>query len=263
MLNFDIAQELFNLYSPLKTNADLSDILSRVLDTNSSNNGTIIKPRELYNDIILKYYPNETSVKSSFINNILLKSKNHISIFELKVGESRADLCKINGTSIAYEIKTDLDNLLRLEKQLQDYLYVFEKVYVICSSSRSECVKDILPPECGLYDYRITKNGQYKFKAIKKASHSTSISPHNQLSILTKRELALHFKQNASLSREDMIQNIITNASKTTINSIFKKCMKLKYQKQWSFLENNYSQIYEIDYQWFYKNTISPSIIYQ
>lgn len=263
MISFNEAQKLFNLYSPLKTNTDLLKTLSNVLGVNYWNIDTNINPRKLYNDIILKYYPNETSIKSSFINNVLLKSNNHISIFELRVGKSRADLCKINGTSIAYEIKTDLDNLQRLKKQLQDYMNIFEKVYVICSTKRSEHVKDLLPPECGLYEYKITKNGQYRFRVVKDAIHSTSIMPLGQLNILTKRELVSHFKQDSSLSKEQMINNAMINTSASRINSVFKESMKQKYQKQWYFLKDNHSQIYDIDYQWFYKNTILPSIIYQ
>ena len=66
-----------------------------------------------------------------------MKGKSHVTIFELPVGSSRADLCKINGTSVAYEIKTDLDNFNRLEKQIEDleddisYFVVFIVVKVL------------------------------------------------------------------------------------------------------------------------------------
>ena len=59
---------------------------------------------KIYNRIILNYYPNEICIKSSFIKQILMNGKKHVTIFELPVGSSRADLCKINGESIAYEI---------------------------------------------------------------------------------------------------------------------------------------------------------------
>ena len=36
----------------------------------------------------------------------------------------------INGRGVVYEIKTDLDNLLRLENQIRDYYKVFSYVYV-------------------------------------------------------------------------------------------------------------------------------------
>lgn len=102
---------------------------------------------------MMQKYLNENAIKSSFINKVLLRGKSHVSIFELNVGSSRVYSCKINGTSIAYEIKTDLDNFNRLDKQLNDYLQAFEEVYVICSNNRVNKVKAIILEEVGIYAY--------------------------------------------------------------------------------------------------------------
>lgn len=259
-VTFEDAQKLFNMYSPLQTNSALSKNLKQVLNFDYLD---ILSPRAIYNEIILKHYPNETSIKSAFINNILLKSNNHISIFELKVGDSRVDLCKVNGCSIAFEIKTDLDNLQRLNKQLYNYSQIFEKVYVICSSNKTKQINNIIPSEYGIYEYGMSKNGQIKFKHIKESSLSNNINSIKQLEIMTKRELAYNFDVDISNSRNDNIQNIINIYNSKKINTIFKNCMKMKYRKQWLFLKENHNQIYDIDYQWFFKNTISPSLIYQ
>jgi hypothetical protein len=258
-VTFEDAQKLFNMYSPLQTNSVLIQNLKQVLNFDYHD---ILSPRAIYNEIILKHYPNETSIKSAFINNILLKSNNHISIFELKVGDSRVDLCKVNGCSTAFEIKTDLDNLQRLNKQLYDYSQIFEKVYVICSSNKTEQINNFIPSEYGIYEYRLLKNGQIKFKHIKESSLSNNINCIKQLEIMTKRELAYNFDVDISNSRDDNIQSIVNKYNSKKINTIFKNCMKMKYQKQWLFLKENHNQIYDIDYQWFFKNTISPSLIY-
>ena len=44
-----------------------------------------------------------------------------LALTELPVGDSKADFIMINGRGVVYEIKTDLDNLLRLENQIRDY----------------------------------------------------------------------------------------------------------------------------------------------
>lgn len=47
------------------------------------------------------------------------------------------------------------------------------------------------------------------------------------------------------------------------INRIFKQILKKRFEPQWTFLKKNHEYIYEIDYQWFYKNQIDPSRIYK
>lgn len=262
-IDFADAQKLYGSYSPLKTNFEIKQDLIDILGDSIQRNVNEVTARKICNDIVFKYYPNEISIKAAFTNQVLLKTRNHISVFELSVGGSRADICKINGTSIAYEIKTDLDNLSRLEKQLEDYLQVFEKVYVICSSSKVEKIAEFIPKTCGIYTYRLSKQGNYRFEIIKEATDSEILSSIKQLSILTKKEILTKFEIDSSLSKEVQIINIISKYDKSYVNEKFKTCMKEKYSKKWNFLKDNYKDILEIDYQWFFKYTIDPKIIYQ
>lgn len=262
-IEFQDAQKLFASYSPLKTDDDLVKELGYILGNNTKSLLAEYSPRQLCNDIVSKHYPNETSVKSAFTNEILMKTKNHISVFELSVGSSRADICKINGTSIAYEIKTDLDNLQRLNKQLTDYLQVFEKVYVICSEGKAEKIKEYMPLECGIYIYRITKYGKYKFEILKSADFSKNINSKKQLHILTKQELSWNFNIDKALTKDKQLEQIIKEYGSEKINEIFKICMKQKYKEKWNFLRERHKEIYDIDYQWFFKYTIEPNIIYK
>ncbi len=50
---------------------------------------------------------------------------------ELPVGRSIVDVAVFNGTSTAYEIKTEFDSDRRLSTQTPDYLRAFERVYVV------------------------------------------------------------------------------------------------------------------------------------
>lgn len=259
---FKIAQTLFSSYSTLKLNNILENNLADTLDATILNTYQNQNAREIYNEIILKYYPNELSVKANFINQILFKSNNHVTIFELPIGGSRIDLCKLNGSSIAYEIKTDLDNLSRLNKQLNDYLEIFEKVFVICSSNKLTEIEKQIIPTCGIYTYTISKNGNYKFELYKHANFSKNLNSKKQLDILRKQELIKNFTTNSLTLREDISLLILKEYSQKQINEIFKKVIKTRYKNQWDFLKNNRSLIYEIDYQWFFKNNINPSIIY-
>ena len=262
---FDICQQLYCDYNPLKQTKELYLSLINALHSYSMDTSLIKieNTRKILNENILKYYPNEISIKSSFINNVLFKNNNHITIFELNSGTSRVDLCKINGNSVAYEIKTDLDNLNRLDKQINDYLKLFEKVYVICSVNNVKNVMKKIPIECGIYSYHVTKTGRYIFKIEKEALLSPYIDSRKQLSLFTKLELSNFFNVHNLKKKEELINELTDNYDKVTINKAFKDNFKSKYKKNWNFLSENHSEILEIDYQWFFKNNINPNLIYK
>lgn len=262
ILTLKDAQILFSAYSPLQTNTVLKNTFLETVDTKYANTCNMDNIRKLYNSSILKYYPNEISVKASFINKVLFKTNNHVTIFELPVGNSRADLCKINGSSIAYEIKTDLDNLTRLNKQLDDYLKIFEKVFVICSINKLNSIEKQIIPSCGIYTYTISKNAIYSFQMYKNASLSQNIDTNKQLKILRKQELVNYFSLDPNLSKDNMISNILQSYPSNNINHLFKEIIKNRYRDQWLFLKNQHTNIFEIDYQWFFKNPINPQLIY-
>lgn len=61
---------------------------------------------------------------------------------ELPVGPSIVDLAVFNGTSTAYEIKTEFDSEKRLASQSSNYLKAFEQVYVVCHADMVDrCVR--------------------------------------------------------------------------------------------------------------------------
>ena len=260
---FKTAQQLYAQYSTLENVSILSNHLKSVIDNSFLSTVVDKDIHAIYNDIILKYYPNEICIKASFIKQVLMKGKSHVTIFELPVGSSRADLCKINGTSVAYEIKTDLDNFNRLEKQIEDYYKIFEEVYIICSESNMSNMFALIPDSCGLYSYKQTKSGKYIFKLQRTAKKVVNLDVDKQLQIIRKSEFYNFFKlSNEFTKKTDLIKYTKMHYDAETINNIFKKILKKRFEKQWTFLKKNHESIYEIDYQWFYKNQIEPSRIY-
>lgn len=261
---FKTAQQLYAQYSTLENISVLTNHLKSVIDSSFLSTMTDKNIHAIYNDIILKYYPNEICIKASFIKQVLMKGKSHVTIFELPVGSSRADLCKINGTSVAYEIKTDLDNFNRLEKQINDYYKIFEEVYIICSESNMSNILTVIPETCGLYSYKQTKSGKYTFKLQKSAMKISQFDTTKQLEIIRKAEFYQYFKIPTDVSKKcDLIEITKRFFDDETINKIFKQILKKRFENQWAFLKQNHENIYEIDYQWFYKNQIEPSRIYK
>lgn len=63
---------------------------------------------------------------------------------EVSVGKSKADIVVINGTTTVYEIKTELDNVTRLESQLDDYLMVFDRINILTCKEKLQSIERIL-----------------------------------------------------------------------------------------------------------------------
>ncbi|MBJ7882026.1 sce7726 family protein [Gelidibacter salicanalis] len=90
----------------------------------------------IYNSL-LKNYRNEYVYKNILTNKLLLKKyslKNTIALNEFNIGKSIADFVLLNGEARVYEIKTELDNLEKLDKQILDYCKFGDKVYIVTSS---------------------------------------------------------------------------------------------------------------------------------
>jgi hypothetical protein len=94
----------------------------------------------IYN-ALSKGYRNEYIYKNTFISKLLINTyglKDIIAINEFRVGNSIADLVMFNGTSKAFEIKTELDTNKRLNGQLDDYTKIFRESYIVTHESLSE-----------------------------------------------------------------------------------------------------------------------------
>lgn len=72
------------------------------------------------------------------------------AMFETRASNSRADLVILNGTSTAYEIKSDRDSLARLHDQLQNYRQLWAAVNVVTSPSQALSVCNSTPADVGV-----------------------------------------------------------------------------------------------------------------
>jgi len=105
---------------------------------------------ELYDrlyDHLCKHYRSEYIYRNSVAS--LLQREGRLArgtamLSELRVGKAKADLVVIGQTSSVYEIKTELDNLDRLDRQLSEYLRMFDRVNVLtCERLASRVAKAV------------------------------------------------------------------------------------------------------------------------
>jgi hypothetical protein len=120
-------------------------------------------------------YRNEYYYKNTLLNKLLLgvhKPTTTTALTEVQVNKSKADFVLINGKAVVYEIKTELDNLDRLEKQLQDYYKAFVNVCVVTSDSNYDTVrKKLEDSSVGIYVLSNSDTISLKKKAENNFSH--------------------------------------------------------------------------------------------
>ena len=172
----------------------------------------------LYSEM-LHTYRNEYIYKNTLINKLWLNKhyfNNATLLRELKVGKSIADLVFINGGVSLYEIKTNLDNLDRLDTQLLDYKKVAEKIYIVSDSFYVDSLKELYKHEpYGIIELTKTEH----LKIHKEAKIDNSCFDHESIfKILRKEEYLKLINQHF---------NYTPNAPNT---KLFKICLELAKQ---------------------------------
>lgn len=241
---------LIKSYNILLPITELRKIVNSVFKDLKTENMIRYDLHKIINDVIINNYCGEVKIKALLVDHFI--KDNAISCFEIKANKSRLDFLRINGTSISYEIKSELDNLIKLEKQVSDYSSLFEFNYIVIHSNHLRNALKIIPPNYGIIN--ITGN---KYVIKKEAKKNKNINPIKQIELMTQKEV-----KNAFQLSKDEIEIIINKYSKAEINSSFKETLKKRYIKRWDFLVSNKEVILPIDYQFFFQNNILPEIIY-
>ena len=69
---------------------------------------------------------------------------------EFRVGECKADIAILNGTTTVFEIKSERDSLSRLERQIENYRKVFASVFVIAGENHVDALLQSTPSDVGV-----------------------------------------------------------------------------------------------------------------
>lgn len=106
-------------------------------------NNTNAENFELLYHILKNEYRNEYYYKNTLLNKLLLgvhSINTTTALTELPVAKSKADFVLINGRAVVYEIKTELDNLDRLDGQIASYYKAFNHVCVLSYESNADMI---------------------------------------------------------------------------------------------------------------------------
>lgn len=218
MNSFNILNRFFSKATLLDnlengSSACYGEIVKRYsLNENGTNKDLISK---IYS-ILGESYRNEYFYKNTLLNNLIIKKhrlRTTKVLTELPIGKSKADFITINGKAVVYEIKTELDNLDRMETQIQDYYKCFPYVCIVTCDKHLKQVKDL---------FALTNVGIYSF--LKNNTISIEQEPVADFSHL---EHSIMFKVLRKYEFEEVLKSCQKQLPRTTKFDYYKKCFDL------------------------------------
>lgn len=102
---------------------------------------------------LFRNYRNEYVYKNAIANKILLgrhSLRTSFMLTEFRVGDCKADVVVLNGSSHVYEIKSKFDGLTRLGAQVSAYRKAFEYTSVITSADQLKMIRNEVDERVGL-----------------------------------------------------------------------------------------------------------------
>jgi len=187
----------------------------------------------------MRYKVKANDIKKALIDFLEKKYKNKTITTEVGVWWNDsyriADVVLANGHTFAFEIKSEVDNLNRLDSQIRAFQEYFDYVYVVYWRDKFH-IKDFknLDNKVGLIEC-FNYNSEIKFKIIKKA-YVNNLKKENLIEFLWSSELRylvenylfLTFKK---LDKEKMRNLISSHFKKREILKIYRFFIKHRFKK--------------------------------
>lgn len=222
----------------------ISDILEKHFE-NIEYPITIADAFEIAYSYLSNFYKSEYLFKNIITNNLFLSKslqKNAVMLSEFRVGQSKADCVIVDNYSTCYEIKTSLDNLKRLPEQLNDYLSLFDKVYVVCDKSHLDKVNDVCPEEVGIIELTTNNNLIKKRKATRIVTPVNAITLINSLRANEYKYIAEKISKSSinvpNVDLYDHCINILLNDQTNNLRKLFIEAIKKYRKNNHAFIES-------------------------
>jgi hypothetical protein len=235
-------------YNTLSYTPQLRGLLAAFFQTDKFNNMTKYELAKTVNDTLFNNYEGEQILKYKLAKDF--RNKNYVAAFEVRAKNSRTDFLVINGDTKSFEVKSKIDTLNRLSKQVDDYGDVFEYNTVVIDKSHLNNVLDKLPDFYGIWYFEGSKKVIYR-----EAKYSPKINAIEQLGLMNKKEL------NKAFGNSNKAE-ILKTFDHIKINDALKVTLKQRYYDRWAFVQSNWDKILPIDVQFFFNTNVKPEIIY-
>ncbi len=203
--------------------------------------------------IISRDYQNEYYLKNSLIKYLIFNDKQQKSstiLNEFRVGKSIADVVLVNDVTTIFEMKSVLDSRNRLRNQINDYLKLFNKVYVLVHESKLKSYYNI-DQRVGIVCYN-NINSKFHIDVFRESEMNLSIKPKVLISSLRMQEyLQIVEKYYGSIPNVSNLEifetclEFIMNIPVEELNSLFVDVLK-KRKKQIHLFRNMKKELRQV-----------------
>jgi hypothetical protein len=163
-------------------------------------------------------YRHEYIYKAALTHKILLgrhSLQTASMLNEFRVGQCKADLVILNGTSTVYEVKSERDSLSRLQRQVAAYATVFAQVYVIAAEKHVAAVIASVPKDVGV----MRLNSRHQISTLREAAdRAERTSPNAIFDSIRTREARLILR-----SRGVPVQDVPNTELNSALRHLFIK----------------------------------------
>ncbi|QTE81017.1 sce7726 family protein [Shewanella algae] len=177
----------------------------------------------------------EQEIKASLINYLRRKSNGLfdgviVNEFVFDNFKRRADLLIVKNDKLySFEIKSEFDDLSRLDGQVAQYLKYFDKVTIVAASKHIEQVVQSTPSNVAVLELKSVNN----FKVVRRGKLSSRPSKNFLLNLLKIKELkAFARKFNIDIGngeRSSMVANLLS-VSNSDIKKYVSSCISSRYK---------------------------------
>lgn len=146
-------------------------------------------------------------------------------------GESIVDIAVVNGSLSGYEIKSDVDTLKRLPKQIENYNKVFDYMSIVTSQKYAPIINDHIPDWWGIIEVE-NSNGIAVVIERRKPIQNTKIDLFYLVQMLWKDELVEIIdsyslnKSKKNKSKREIWTYLVDNIDYNTLKNIVRQYLK-------------------------------------
>ncbi len=189
----------------------------------------------------LNYKTNDKSIRFALIDKLNIDFQDHpgtaiISEFSLPNSTARVDVAVINGIIHGYELKSDVDNLLRLNRQRDAYNLVFDKITIVVGKTHLVDVLELIPEWWGI---TIAKNIDDQLNPLLISIRDAETNPYQEIrfvvDLLWKNEALslLEFvsgsSSNVNLSKKTICDKLVELCKEDRLKELIKRTLVRRF----------------------------------
>lgn len=147
---------------------------------------------------------------------------------------SRVDLAVFNGHLHGYEIKSSIDTLDRLPRQLEIYSLSLQKLTLVVATRHLDAAAKIVPHWCGLIEAREGPRGGVTFSSHRRAGLNPSLDPFMLAHLLWRPEAQYLLRQrcgaycDVNAPRKQLYRRLADEMPVRELASAVKNAMELR-----------------------------------